>query len=328
MGLKDKDLKAEVRQFIALKEQLKNIWADVQSDPTCEHTSVIVPSLSVNQEELAKVLGASFYEERLMFALIRLQNPNARLVYVTSQPVHSDIVDYYLQMLDGIPVNHARRRLNMMSVYDSSPRPLTEKILERPRVLARLRNCVAGTSRAYLTCYNSTALERRLAVTLGIPLNGVDPELLYLGTKSGSRKTFSEAGVNHPAGFEDLHKEAEIIDALVQLAKDRPGIRRAVVKLNEGFSGEGNGVFTYPPVAGDKDAVRDALYDLAWSSGMETHASFLRKFADMGGIVEELIDAEETRSPSVQMRIHPDGRSALVSSHEQVLGGSRPCRIS
>jgi hypothetical protein len=48
------------------------------------------------RDELAKVLGAACYEERLLFALIRLRNPNARLIYVTSQPVNPDIVDYYL----------------------------------------------------------------------------------------------------------------------------------------------------------------------------------------------------------------------------------------
>jgi len=41
----------------------------------------------------------------------------------------------------------------------------------------------------------------------------------------------------------------------------------------------------------------------------------------MGGVVEEMIEAEEVRSPSVQMRIRPDGTAVLVSSHEQVLGG-------
>ena len=41
----------------------------------------------------------------------------------------------------------------------------------------------------------------------------------------------------------------------------------------------------------------------------------------MGGVVEEMIEASEVRSPSVKMRIHPDGIPALVSSHEQVLGG-------
>ncbi len=311
-----------MERFEALKGRLRSIWAELQADPAYEHTSVIVPSLSVNQEELAKVLGASFYEERLMFALIRLRNPNARLIYVTSQPVHPEIVDYYLHLLDGIPVNHARQRLHMLSVYDSSPRSLSEKLLERPRMLARIRRCVGNTERAYLTCYNSTNRERSLAVALGIPLNGVDPTLLPLGTKSGCRQVFAETGVRHPAGYEDLHSEAEVVEALVRLGSERPAMRRAVVKLNEGFSGEGNGVFTYPDERHDPARVAEALRGLAWSSTQETYAAFMRKYAEMGGIVEELIEADEIRSPSVQMRIHADGESTLVSTHEQLLGGT------
>ena len=312
----------EIARFRSLQGRLRGVWTELQRDPAYEHTSVILPSLSLDQEELAKVLGASFYEERLMFALIRLRNPNAHLIYLTSLPVHPEVVDYYLHLLEGVPISHARQRLHMFSVHDASPRPLSEKILERPRLLERLRKRIGDPERAYLTCFNSTVLERRLAVALGIPLNGVDPELLRWGTKSGSRKIFAEVGVRHPVGFEDLRTEDEIVDALVRLASERPGIRRAVVKLNEGFSGEGNGVFTYPVAGRNRDAIRAALHRLEWSSRLETHDAFLRKFAKMGGIVEELIDAEEKRSPSVQMRIFPDGRSALVSSHEQVLGGS------
>jgi hypothetical protein len=53
----------------------------------------------------------------------------------------------------------------------------------------------------------------------------------------------------------------------------------------------------------------------------ENITAFLRKYNDMGGIVEEMLEAKEVRSPSVQLRIRPDGTTALVSSHEQVLGG-------
>lgn len=318
---RESERRQEIEKFELLKPGLARIWAELQTDSDYEHTSVIVPSLSVNQEELSKVLGSSHYEERLLFALIRLKNPNARLIYVTSQPIHPDIVDYYLHLLDGVTLNQARQRLLMVSVCDASARPLSEKILERPRFLARLRNQIGDPSRAYLTCYNSTVLERRLAVALGIPLNGADPELLYYGTKSGSREVFRQTGVSFPAGYEDLRSREEIIQALARLANDRPGISRAVVKLNEGFAGEGNGVFTYPKQR-DEDAIRNALRDLKWSSRQETLDTFMKKFEEMGGIVEEMIEAEETRSPSVQMRIYPEGTSTLVSSHEQVLGGS------
>jgi hypothetical protein len=312
----------EVEKFAALKHRLVDIWGRLRTDPEYAHTSLIVPSLSVNQEELAKVLGSPHYEERLLFALIRLKNPNARVIYVTSQPLNPDIVDYYLQLLEGVTVNHARQRLQMVSVYDGSARPLTEKILERPRLLERLRRQLGDLEHAYLTCYNCTDAERRLAVALRVPLNGVDPDLLRWGTKSGSRELFIATGVGLPAGFENLRSADDVIGALIKLAQIRPSVRRAVVKLDEGFAGEGNGVFTYPAAGRDRSDIDAALRQLKWSSRSENYKSFMRKFEEMGGIVEEMIEADEVRSPSVQMRIHPDGVSSIVSSHEQILGGS------
>ena len=312
----------EAAKFQALKPRLGRIWSAFSADPAYAHTSVIVPSLSVNQEELAKVTGAAFYEERLLFALIRLRNPNARLIYVTSQPVNPDIIDYYLDLLEGVPMRHARERLHVLSVYDGSARPLTEKVLERPRFLKRLRALIDDPERAYLTCYNSTVLERRLALALDIPLNGVDPDLLPLGAKSGNRRVFAEAGVRFPAGREGLGNEDDIVDALIELGGDQPDLASAVVKINEGFGGEGNGVFTYPQARADRSAVQAALRQMSRTSVNESYEAFVRKFTAMGGIVEELVRGDEMRSPSVQMRIPPDGEPALVSSHEQVLGGS------
>lgn len=313
--------KREAERFRKLQERLPVVWEKFQNDPCYEHTSVIVPSMTVNQEELAKVTGAAFYEERLMFALIRLRNPNARLIYLTSQPVHPDVVDYYLQLLDSVSASHARKRLHMVSVFDSSPRPLSEKILERPNLIKRLRNYIGDRKNAYLTCYNSTTLERRLALELDIPMNGLDPDLLHLGTKSGNRRIFTEAGVNFPAGLENLRSVDEIVNALAELRTMRPRIDSAVVKLNEGFGGEGNAVFKYPDAALGVDGIREALRQLSWLSGNETYDKFLKKFDTMGGIVEELITGKEIRSPSVQMRIMPNGEPRLISSHEQVLGG-------
>lgn len=317
---------AELKRFRALRDQLPQVWDAMQSDPTWEHTSVIVPSLSVNQEELSKVQGATFYEERLLFGLIRLRNPRARVIYVTSQPIHPDIIDYYLQLLVGVPARHAQQRLFLLCMYDGSPRPLSQKILERPRVLDRIRRWIGDPFRAYLTVYNSTELERKLAVALEIPLNALDPDLLWLGTKSGSRKLFKQAGINCAYGMEDLNTEDEVIDALVKIAEERPGIKRAVVKLNEGFSGEGNGIFRYPdPLPEDPEAqqraISDELRNLQWAAP-ESYTNFMRKFSEMGGIVEEFLEAKTVHSPSVQLRIHPDGRPALVSSHDQILGGS------
>jgi hypothetical protein len=310
----------EIEEFERLKTRLPQLWRLVFPRDDQAYTSVVVPSLTLDGAELAKLRGSAFYEERLLFLLIRLRNPHARLVYVTSQPVHPQVLDYYLEMLAGIPASHARSRLTLLCAYDGSPRPLTQKILERPRLIERIRTALGDPTRAYLTVFNSTSLERRLAIRLGIPLNGVDPELTHLGTKSGSRKVFREAGVECPEGIEDLRSEREVEDALVELQARRPGLRRAVVKLDDSFSGEGNAIFRYPPST-SRAAVRESLKGLEFAVPSETNGSYFERLSRMGGIVEELLEGPEVASPSVQMRINPLGEVIVTSTHEQVLGG-------
>ena len=310
----------EIEQFELLKPRLAALWDTAFPGDEQSYTSVIVPSLTLDQAQMTKIPGMPFYEERLLFLLMRLRNPLARMVYVTSQPIHPMVLDYYLQLLVGIPASHARRRLTLLCAYDSSPRSLTEKILERPRLLARIRASMGDPERAYLTVFNSTPLELRLSVRLGIPMNAPDPRLVIWGTKSGSRLLFRETGVEFPDGSEDIRSIEGVVEALLSLHARRPDIRRALLKFNEGFSGEGNAVFTYPePV--DPAAIREAIDRLLFSVATETAASYMEKFARGGGIVEELIEASEVRSPSVQLRINPRRQVILASTHEQILGG-------
>lgn len=316
----------ELERFGELKSQLLELSRTYRGGEAM-HTSVIIPSISVDQKELAKIDGAAFYEERLLFTLIRLANPLSRMIYVTSQPVHGEILEYYLQHLPGIPLSRARNRLMVLCLYDASPKPLTLKILERPRVMARMREFIGDPRRAYLTCYNATVLERRLAVELGIPLNATDPAHLHMGTKSGSRKIFEQAGVRHPLGVNDVRTRDEVLSALAYLARERPGIRRAVVKLNESFAGEGNGLFVFPSELPEGESERllalsRQLDELRWSSESETLGNFLRQLREMGGVVEEWVEGDEVHSPSVQLRVLPDASLEVVSTHDQVLGGS------
>jgi hypothetical protein len=318
---KDLTPEQEIAEFQQLKPRLAEVWESLMLREEQPHTAVVVPSLTLDQSELRKIAGASFYEERLLFLLIRLRNPRARMVFVTSQPVHPMILEYYLQFLAGIPASHARARLTLLCADDASPRSLTEKILERPRLIERIRAGIHDRSKAYLTVFNSTPLERRLAVLLGVPLNGCDPMLSHLGTKSGSRKVFRQAGVELPEGFEDLHAPPQIEEALLELRARRPGLRRAVLKLDSSFSGEGNAIFRYPE-SSSRDAIRESMRQLEFSLPTETPEAYLDRFSKMGGVVEEFIDAGEKLSPSAQLRLSPRGEVIPVSTHDQILGGA------
>jgi hypothetical protein len=195
------------------------------------------------EQVMANVSGAHHYEERMLCLLLLLRMPRTQVIYVTSTPIPQTIIDYYLHLLPGIPGLHARRRLTLVSCDDASPVALTRKILERPRVLERLRQAIPDPASAHMTCFTVTELERKLALRLNLPIYGCDPSLLHWGSKSGSRKIFREAGVALPLGFEDLSDAGDVARAIAELKAMKPDLRKAVVKINEGFSGEGNAVF-------------------------------------------------------------------------------------
>lgn len=317
----DFDAGQEEAAFEALKARLADLWSVIFPGDDEHYTSVVVPSLTLDQAELRKIARVPYYEERLLFLLIRLRNPRARMVYVTSQPVHPLVIEYYFQFLAGIPASHARSHLTLLCAHDASPRPLTEKILERPRLIQRIRAGILDTSRAYLTVFNSTPLERRLAVTLDIPLNGVDPRLRHLGTKSASRRIFRQAGVASPTGVEGVRDRADVVKALVEVRRASPHARRAVIKLDESLSGEGNAVYAYPEGSASRDAVEHALSNLEFGMSEETPDVYFEKLSRSGGVVEELLEGADVASPSAQLRVNPRGQVILVATHEQILGG-------
>lgn len=316
---------ADQARFDALQRSLVPLWTSIRALNQDPQTIVVVPSLAMDVALRGSELQA--YEERFLFLLLLLRQPRARLVYVTGQAIHPSVIDYYLDLMPGVISSHARKRLFLVSPLDASPRPLSRKLLDRPRLLERLRALVPDPSRAHLVPFATTWADRELAMRLGVPMYGCDPRLLAFGTKSGARRVFAEEGVPHPLGREDLATEDDLVEALVALRRERPSLARVVVKVNEGVSGTGNAVLSLgglppPGSAAERDAVRKALPGMKFELGTLAYPVFLAKLAEQHGIVEERIEATELRSPSVQLRVTPLGEVELLSTHDQLLGGA------
>jgi hypothetical protein len=284
----------------------------------------VLPSLSLDPEVLSKITGAHHYEERMLCLLLLLRMPRTRVVFLSSQPIAESVVDYYLHLLPGIPTRHARERLTLLSCYDAGPSPLAAKILARPRLLERLRAAVGDPADTHMTCFNVSVLERSLAVRLGIPIYGCDPELLPLASKSGGRKLLRAAGVPIADGAEDIGDSRQLAEGLAELKLRNPEMRRAVVKLNEGFSGEGNATFSFgdaPLDRGLRDWIRHRLPDMTFEAKSMAWENYEAKIAEMGAVAEAFIEGAEKRSPSAQYRVDPLGVVEAISTHDQVLGG-------
>ncbi len=307
-------------RFCALQQQLAAQFQDQFPDPLAQKTVIIVPSLSLDPELLAKITGQIHYEERMLCLLLLLRMPRTRIIYVSSVPIDEEVVDYYLHHVPGITGMHARKRLTLLSCHDASNRrALTRKILMRPRLIQQIRDHIPSDHVAHLVAFNVTPLEEQLAVELEVPLYGTPSDLYYWGTKSGSRELFRRAGVRMPAGYENLRSMEDMAEALVALKKEYPDLRKAVLKLNDGFSGDGNAVFSYEN--GHSINEKTLRKYLKMVAGDMQYDDFAAKVAQMGGIAEVFIEGQVKTSPSVQCRITPLRQIEIVSTHDQVLGG-------
>ena len=178
-----------------------------------------------------------------------------------------------------------------------------------------MRSAIAGEI-GYIFPFNVTDLERKFAERIGLPLFGPHPDLVPLGSKSGSRQVARTAGVPVLPGREDIFSMDDLEEAVRFIKKENENADAAVIKLNNGFSGQGNAIV-------DLRTLRFPIEETptVFCASEESWSSFAGKIADEGAIVEELLRSPALTSPSVQLRIDPSGSIETLSTHDQILGG-------
>ena len=303
--------------FAQLQSQFRSIWPTVtlRSIGDVKRTVVVAHSISFDiPDQLIPVSPA--YEERfLCLVLSLLRAPQSRVIYVTSQPIHPRVLDYYFSLVPELDTPEARRRFEAVSLVDGRNEPLSRKLLTRPGALERIRRLIGEPEVAMIIPFCMTSDEVGLAEALQLPIYGSDPELNWLGSKTGSRSVFADEGVQCPAGL-DVRGTDDLADALSELRGRSPSATSAVLKLDLGVSGLGNALL-------DLDAAHRDLRDAIELEDEEIEVEqYLALLDEQGGIVEERIEGEDFRSPSVQLRVSPAGQVDIMSTHDQVLGGA------
>ena len=149
-----------------------------------------------------------------------LRAPRSRVIYVTSQPILPRVVDYFFGLVPELDTREARERFQVVSLVDGANRPLTEKLLERPGAIERIRRLILDPELALLLPFTTSAREVELAVRLGLPVFGADPALAWLGTKQGGRRMFADEGVPHPDGREVRDRD-DVVAAIDELQAER-----------------------------------------------------------------------------------------------------------
>jgi hypothetical protein len=317
------------QSFNELQEGLAK-WNSLPAATELGGTIVAVPSLSLPYFGTPVGEGLVHYEERIFYLAHFLKNPRNKLIIITSNAVAEALVSYLLHLLPGVPHSHARRRLQLLSVQDHSAKPLTQKILDRPALLERLRAMVKGEPRATLSCYTVTDLEEQLAEELQIPLYGPRAEHLKLATKSVARNIFRDLGMTVADGAEHLSSLNDVAGALIALAASRPDLDRAVLKHNYSLAGLGNAIVDLTSLkkrlAEGATASKSFLTEVGrelpgWvrlGDSAREWATYWQRFQEGGGALEAFVEGDAC---SVQVRVGGSGQVDVIATHDELTGG-------
>ena len=235
-------------------------------------------------------------------------------MYISSRAPDPAIVDYYVSLMPAAVRDSLRSRLTLVDIDDGTVRSVASKLLDHPERIEEIRRIIGGRP-ALIEGWNVTEMEVRLALALGVPINGTQPRLRHLGFKSDGRRLIRRAGVPVPEGLEDVRSTDDVIEAVEALRAANHARAGIVIKHDDSGAGDGNAVIDLGPMAVAPDP-RGWLREQ-----IEALPDWYRDDLARGGIVEERIAGDRFTSPSAQVDIRPDGRVIVLATHEQVLGG-------
>ncbi|HEY3002642.1 MAG TPA: peptide ligase PGM1-related protein [Kribbellaceae bacterium] len=301
--------------FAELQSRLGPAWAMNQPGGG-RHVLVAMPSFALGESILAHYgRRIPALEHRyLLPALMLPRITGCQMLFLCSETPAPEVLHYYASLAPPGQRAGVRRRLRVLTVRDYSPRPVAAKLLERPRLLDRMRAVLAGWP-AFIEPWNVTDCEVEVALRLGVPINGTAPDLWPLGYKGQGRRLLRSAGVPVPAGREGVRTVDDVCDAIAAIRRERPAAQGVVVKHDNSGAGDGNLVIELIDLAGQP------LPDATIRERVRAAPAWYLADLALGGVVEELVTGSRASSPSVQVDITPYGDVNVLATHEQVLAG-------
>ncbi len=301
--------------FDALQLRLREVWEANRPGSTTPHVVVGLPSFGLRESILAHYAERiPSLEHRYLHASLLLRSiPACEFIHVTCQDPGEEVLAYYAHLASPRDPAAFRNRVTIFEVPDLSPRSVAVKLLERPALVASLRDIIGGRL-AMIEPWNVTEPVVDLALQLGAPVNGSSPDLWPLGFKSAGRQLIQRAGVPTPLGREGVHTLDEVIHAIDEIRQADPFATALVLKTDNSGAGDGNQTIRLTGPDGRPCPLGEIREFL------ERLPSWYLQDLRAGGVVEELI-GQSPASPSVQVDINPDHSVTVLATHEQVLGG-------
>lgn len=259
--------------------------------------------------------GVPAFEERLLYYAAYALAPQTNVVYMVSNPIDPDILQYMLSQVataTGVDMDTLLRRFTFFSLDDNRNSPYDGLLVQNQEKMAELESLVTNPATTYMDQFNANEDTQTICDRLGIPWTGNVPEMLIADQKSENRRLFKEFGIQVPPGVEDCFTLSDVFEAWKGMGS-REG--KYLLKANTGDGGLG---VVRVHVSGSPRSVDEFIECMQFNEQM-TREFTEQLLAEVGGSFEIFIDAKEKVSPSVQYMIHANGAVELLSTHDQLV---------
>ncbi|KAF0696818.1 Aste57867_12480 [Aphanomyces stellatus] len=235
---------ADMRAWEAQMQRFRAHWDRIKLQ---RRVVVHVPSFSADERTRLKMENFSIRQNLQMARMCAIADPNVDIIYISPFELSPDVQKYQVRLLQlgGIADPQTRIRMLHPENVDRFPEhfSLTTVLLYSPHCLKKIKRFVRGKE-AYIVAGMVGPEDKRLAMSLQIPLLGMDPDtaLLY-GTRSGGKRVFMAADVNIPMGAHDIYDEDELIQSLSKLIVTDIDQNEWLIKVDADPSGTGIATF-------------------------------------------------------------------------------------
>eukprot|EP00948_MAST-09A_sp_MAST-9A-sp1_P004114 g4114.t1 len=351
--LREKHIQQE-EQWIALKTGLKNRWPTLKTSPKI---LIHLPSISRSERRRLTIPNFRVRQNMQMARLCGIMDQNTEIIYVAPCVVNSDVKSYYKKLLSvtGEDVSTRYKIIFPENVERFNQHmSLTQVLLYSPRAIKKLKHFIKGRrDQCIIVPRYIGPEEKKLAIELGVPLLGPDPDLAEsLSIKSGAKSIFAEAEVNIPPGAHDIYSEREAYETLTKLIASSLDVNRWILRIDDEFDGRGTAYFDVKDLPVVADLRRERNQQAAsgdvhyWSRvdvqndarrrimmGLEqvlrksvcicntdiysSWKHFLFEFCYIGGVIEAA-PLQITGHPAINLFIEPDGKVVIKSTYDKL----------
>ena len=119
---------AERERFNLLQNHFARSFSKIFDDPKAPRAVLTIPSLSLDQQVMARITGVHHYEERMLCLLLLLRMPRTRMIYVparlSTRQLSTIICTCFPEFRAGMPASVSRFCLATTPRQSRSPERL------------------------------------------------------------------------------------------------------------------------------------------------------------------------------------------------------------